>query len=384
MDRPTQAALLQRIFLHLDAGTTDMSAAPFLNPVSSYTSAARVADERAVLFRQEPLLVGLSTDAPARGSWFTQEDGEVPLLVTRGDSGVLHAFANVCRHRGARVAEGRGDGPGRFTCPWHGWTYDDRGRVLSQPCREGFPGMDENAGSLLRLPVAERHGLIFVRPTAGEEIDVDAHLDGAERELAPFDLARHVPFARRRLERRLNWKLVIDTFLEAYHVPALHERTLSPAILGSPALWDAFGRGGRMIAVRRSVTKVRDLPEAERDLLDHAVILYLLFPNTILIHQRDHVEVVQAWPGFSGPDSSDIVFALYTPGPIANEKARRHFQTNFDLLVGVIDDEDLTIGQQVQRGFHSGAHPEVVYGRNEPGLAHFHASIRAKLDGRTA
>lgn len=382
MDHPTQVALLRRLFAFSDAGTTEMGTAPATNPTASYTSPAQLARERAALFGREPLLVALGGDLPVPGSYLVHEDGGVPVLLVRRQDGTVAAFVALCRHRGAQVAAGSGTCRGRFTCPYHGWTYDDAGRLVAQPTAEGFAGIATGDLGLRSLPVAERHGMIFVRGVSdapGAPIDVDAHLGGATAELAPFDLAQYVAFARHRTERAMNWKLVIDGFLEAYHVPMLHSQTLGPGILGAPAAWDAFGRSGRMIALRRSFVAERDKPEAERRLLPHAVVLYALFPNTVLIHQIDHVELVQVYPG-RDPDHAVVIFTLYTPGAVTTDGARRHFQRNWDVLVRTIEDEDFRIGEAMQRGFHAAGSPPVIYGRNEPGLAHFHAAIAAALD----
>jgi hypothetical protein len=221
--------------------------------------------------------------------------------------------------------------------------------------------------------------MVFVRPSPGGAIDADEHLGGAQQELASLGLGTYVRFSRRELRVGMNWKLAIDTFLEAYHVSSLHKKTLRPTILGAPAAWDAFGRCSRMVAVRRSIEAVRRQPESEWNLLEHSVVLYQIFPNTMLIYQLDHVEVVQAYPADSGPDSSNVVFTLYTPVPVRSERDRRHFQKNFDLLLQVTEEEDFRLGEQIQRGFHVDGHDTVIYGRNEPGLAHYHRMIKAAL-----
>ncbi|HYC56840.1 MAG TPA: SRPBCC family protein [Candidatus Binatia bacterium] len=378
MDHATQVALLRRAFAMLDDGSTDMADAPYVNRVQTYTDVRRLEDERQLLFGQEPLLIALSSDLPAPGTYWTSSEGEVPLLLTRDKSGSVRALANVCRHRGARVAAGAGKAS-RWTCPYHGWTYDEGGSLVSMPCREGFEGIDSATLGLRSLPVCERHGMIFVIPRAGgDAIDVDAHLAGAQHELAAFGLAGYVPFARSVTTPAMNWKLTVDTFLEAYHVPSLHRQTLGPLILGSPALWDRFGRGGRLVAIRKSVHGMRSKPEDQWTLLEHATILYQLFPNVVLIYQGDHVELIQAYPGAS-PDCATVVFSLYTPGAVADEKSRRYFQANFELLVGTVCREDFVIGEQAQRGFHSGAQDSIIYGRNEPGLAHYHRMLNASL-----
>jgi phenylpropionate dioxygenase-like ring-hydroxylating dioxygenase large terminal subunit len=383
MDRATQVALMRRIFGFLERRATEMGAAPYVNPVSAYTCTARLARERERLFRAQPLFVGLSRDAAAAGAYFVHADSGVPILVVRAVDGALRAFVALCRHRGAQLAEGEGVSSGRFTCPYHGWTYDDRGALVAQPCREGFAGIDPGSLGLAPLPIAERHGMIFVRPGGGEPIDVDAHLGGAAAELAALGLDRYVRFARRAITPAINWKLAVDTFLEAYHVPSLHQDSLGAAILGCAAAWDAFGSSGRMVATRRSIAALRERPEPEWDLLAHAVVLWQLFPNTVLIHQIDHVEIVQAYPG-PDPASAQVVFALYTPEAAEDEKARRHFQRNFDLLLRVSAEEDFRLCERIQRGFAASDRP-VVFGRNEPGLAHYHRMIAAALeDGGTA
>jgi len=321
----------------------------------------------------------LSGDLPEPGSYLVHDAGGVPILVVRSADGRVRAFLDLCRHRGAQVVAGRGEGSGRFVCPYHGWTYDDSGALVGQPCRDGFTDIDRSRLGLRPLPVSERHGLIFARATDGPRIDVDAHLAGAEAELAPFGLAAYVPFASVERHYDINWKLAIDTFLEAYHVPSLHDGTLSPGILGTATAWDAFGRGGRMVATRRSVEEARGRPEVEWSLLEHAVILYLLFPNTMLIYQIDHVEVVQAYPTDASADRSTVTFSLYTPAAVTTDGARRHFQTNFDLLVQVVEREDFAITTRMQRGFHAANDAVVVYGRNEPGLAHYHRTLEAVL-----
>ncbi|HYB99104.1 MAG TPA: SRPBCC family protein [Candidatus Limnocylindrales bacterium] len=382
MDTATQRQLLQRAFRLLDADATDMAEAPYVNAVATYVDAEAARRERESLFAREPLLVAFSSELAAPGSYLERSEGPVPILLTRSQAGAVSAFVNVCRHRGARVVEGAG-AASRFTCPYHGWTYDGGGRLCAMPYGEGFRGIDRATLSLRALPVQERYGMIFVRSGGDERFDLDAQLGGAQRELAAFDLAAHVPFARSSVPVAMNWKLAVDTFLEAYHLPALHRQSLSPMILSVPSLWDAFGRGGRMVALRRSFLELRGLPEEQWRLIPHATILYQLFPNTVLIYQGDHAELVQAWPGAT-PDTCTVTFALLTPGPAGDEKTRRYFQSNFDLLVRTVCDEDFATGEKAQRAFCAGALESVIYGRNEPALAHFHRMVHSVLRDHAA
>src|SRR5262249_32860744 len=140
MDHATQVALARRILHFIDHDTTELAAAAYVNRVSTYTSPAQLERERALLFRDEPLFVGLRSDASEPGAYFTLTHTDVPILVVRSRSGQLNAFVDVCRHRGAQVVSGSGRSSGRFTCPYHGWTYDHDGQLVFQPCREAFTG----------------------------------------------------------------------------------------------------------------------------------------------------------------------------------------------------------------------------------------------------
>src|SRR5262249_47527022 len=160
--------------------------------------------------------------------------------------------------------------------------------------------------------------------------------------------------------------LVIDSFMEAYHLDFLHEATLRPMFHGNVSIFDAFGRNGRIAGVRSSVDRMTD-----GDLLPHVTLLYQLFPNAVLIHQQDHVELYQAFPDPLDPNTCETRLTLYAPHAPESDRERRHWQKNFELIDGVTTTEDFGACQKIQANLRAGAVPFVVLGRNEPGVAHF-------------
>ena len=377
----TRSELARRLDHYLETGTTAMAEAMFRNPVTAYTSEERLALEKRVLFREYPLLVGLSCQVAAPGDYLTDDDSGMPILVVRSKAGALQALANVCRHRGARVVDGCGSGKRAFSCPYHGWTYDLDGRLIDVPGEAGFPGLSREEHALRPLPVVEEHGLVWVVPApAGPSatIDIDAHLGGLAPELASFGFERWHHFETRTLRPRINWKMAVDTFLEAYHLATLHRASVAPIFVGNVCASDRFGPHHRMIAVRRSFAEPRDRGEAERDLLRHTIELYTLFPNAVFVHQADHDELWRMFP-CSAPDDCSVHLSLYVPEPATTEKARRHWAANLQLAIDAVDREDFRLGEGIQRGFRSGAQEHVTYGRNEPALIHFHRSLRRAL-----
>jgi Ring hydroxylating alpha subunit (catalytic domain) len=163
-----------------------------------------------------------------------------------------------------------------------------------------------------------------------------------------------------------------DTFWEAYHIKVLHAQNVAPLFVKNLAMFDAFGRNTRYIGVRKSIEKLRDLPQEKWDLIPHTTILMNLFPNTILVMQSDHAEIYRIFPA-----GAHVGESVATVSILASEPSPKWSRT-MDLLLGVVD-QDFTLGEGIQHNFESGAVRKVMYGRYENALEHFHRSIREAL-----
>ncbi|MGH7750626.1 MAG: aromatic ring-hydroxylating oxygenase subunit alpha, partial [Candidatus Dormibacteria bacterium] len=283
MDRHVELAVLDEFFDQHARRSTSMANEPHRNPAAAYVDPDRLTAEIDLLMRARPTLVALSPDLPATGEFRTVEVAGVPLLLVRGEDAVVRCYLNACRHRGGRVADGSGRAGRAFVCPYHSWTYDLDGKLLGQPQARGcFAGPGTQHSDLIPLPVAERFGMIFVRAGVDEPIDIAAELSGLAPELASHDFASYVVGAEHSGEWATNWKLAVDTFLEGYHIFALHRTTLSPDFLSAPCLTETAGDHGRMTVFRRSVVGLKELERAEWRLRPHTTIVYRIFPNVVL------------------------------------------------------------------------------------------------------
>jgi phenylpropionate dioxygenase-like ring-hydroxylating dioxygenase large terminal subunit len=382
MQHATQVALTRRVLDFAERGTTQLAEDVYFNPISSYTCPRQAERERELFFRGHPLFFGLSCELPKPGDYRAEELSGVPILVVRANDGALRAFLNVCRHRGAKVAAGSGSGKRAFVCPYHAWSYDLEGRLTK--LHPAFADLGCEARNLVQLPVAERYGLIWVKTTPGGEIDPDALLGGLASEIAAYKLDGYSRYKTVTLEKEMNWKLVIDTFLETWHVVTLHKATVAPIFQPNVNVFDAFGRNGRLIIPRRSILEAKTRPESEWDLLKHSAIVYTLFPNALLVWQGDHMETWRSFPIGTETGHCIAEATLFTPEPAVTEKARRHWDRNLDLLMNTVEAEDFPVCLDIQKGFAAGAQKHITFGRNEPGLSHYHRSIRAALGFETA
>ncbi len=384
MDHATQVDVIERWLQMHRAGATQLADDVMHIDTSVYTSPAWFAREQQALFRDGAVVACLTADVREPGDFVSLESGGVPIVVVRDDDGQLGAFVNACRHRATQVVHGCGTAK-NFACPFHNWTYARDGRLLGQPRSQGgFASLSKETLGLVALPVAEAHGLVFVRPGGGDPIDVDSVI-GAEiaHDLDRFDLAGHHVWDRMHREWNCNWKLILDTFTESYHVFALHGASVGPDYPGHVMVFDAFGPHLRIPVPRASILEFDHMPREQWDLLAHATVQYHLAPNTMVNHTIDHFILWRFEP--VGPGRTVAEMTMYTPVPRAshdvNDDWTKSMNAWFDLHDAVTRDEDYPESERIQRVLDSGRVPATVLGRNEGAVQHFHRAVRAAVGG---
>jgi phenylpropionate dioxygenase-like ring-hydroxylating dioxygenase large terminal subunit len=227
----------------------------------------------------------------------------------------------------------------------------------------------------VELPIEERHGLIWVVGTPGATIDVAAHLGpDIDAEFTAFALGDLVLERDTVLTEELNWKYVLDGFLEVYHIPKLHNGSIAPYIHGKYGLYDRFGQIGRLVAARKSLDTARLQPFEEMNFLRHVAVNYQVFPNTIIVWQGDHFEIWTAYPT-SAPGKCTVRIQSLVSRKMAGEEYRARWDRNWEILISTVVSEDWAISQQVQAGIPYLTEDRVIFGRNEPGLQHFHGEM---------
>lgn len=377
MRHERELELLDRVAASGDHQVGLYGPASAVEPAATYTDEAQFAREQEVLFRRGPVLMGLSSECAQPGSYLTASAGGIPVAVVRQHDGTLRAMVNACRHRGATLLDECGTDLRRINCGWHAWSYELDGRLHSRPMSFGaFDDVTIDCG-LLPLAVAEHHGLIFVRPTSTDPIDVDAHLHGAGDDMAAYALDRCVHVDTRTTTWKANWKLILDTFSESYHIRTLHRDSIAPVFTSGPTIFEPFGPHLVNVGFRKSLFDEFDKPPADRRLKPHATIQYFLLPNAMLCYQVDHVELWRLEPIDVG--TTRVTTSIFADSGPLSDKSRRYLEKNLELLLGVTGREDFPLCEQVQATLAAGALTNVVYGRIEPALVHFHRSVEQLL-----
>ena len=357
------------------------------SPLADFTCPDLLAEEKRVFFRETPLFMGLSADLPENGSYWADSETPLPILMTRDDEGTFHAFANTCRHRGAQVVpDGRGNRL-RFSCPFHAWTYSSRGDLIAVNRAERFGEFDKASRGLIELPAAERHGMLWVRPTPGDEIDVDALLGGLQDDMEHWELPTHSYGTSQVLSTNINWKLAIDTFGENYHFDVLHRETLANDIRGNLQTHDVFGQNYRMVfaSVNGFAAVSAEQPNIENWPFRRITLsVYFVYPNTIFLVDGAGVDVVRIFPDGDNPRKSRTAHSFYVRPQVKEFFEDPEFpdRTYENRLIGfnhVVAEEDYKLAESTQKCADSGIQSHVLFGRNEPALVHYHNAHRRGL-----
>lgn len=200
----------------------------------AYTSPERFAREGDAIFRRSWICFGREDWLAAPGDFFAFERFGEPLVALRDDAGAPRVLSNVCRHRWHRVAEGRGNRRS-LQCRYHLWSYALDGRLLGAPQMEGAADFDRAGCRLPELRVERWRGWLFLN-FDGSAAPLAPQLAGLDRHVAPYRPERMRSLAPLEYDSPWNWKVMIENFMESYHVPSVHPDTLEPGFPGA-ATW---------------------------------------------------------------------------------------------------------------------------------------------------
>ena len=358
-------------------------------PGWTYHSSALFELERTEVLLNHWQIAGHVGDLPAPGDWLTFDLLGERGLVLRGHDGKVRAFHNLCRHRGARLADGdAGHCKSAMVCPFHGWVYNLDGTLRGAARPESFGDMDRAEFGLKPIEMEIWHGFIFLRFLPGPQPSVAVLMSPFDADFAAYRAETLLPggtFDEWDFEPLpINWKSVRDVDNEGYHVAMAH-----------PALQDLYGRTYRDLVfpggLSQSVAEFGDQPgrlwsvrkyvalSAEQDWLpDHlrkAWTYYGLFPNSVIAFTPEGAQYYHDIP-FSC-DRTAVAGRLYRrPHETRADRAARYLAYRIDRETA-LEDQQLSIWSN--ESMKSSAFDDFHLSDLEFGVRAHHDSLRRLL-----
>ena len=374
-ERRVLVDIAARLLKHVDEGTTGSAPDPWRLDNRVYTDPELLARERATLFRQNPLLVCFSADLPEPGSFFTFDDLGVPVLLTRDRDRKVNAFLNACAHRGSRLKSGCGK-TDALSCPYHAWRFDLQGRLVRIAQESTFGPVDKSQYHLVRLPVEEKYGMIYVGVDPELKFTIDAHLGALAQYFELWNLGEMQLVGEHRFDTKNNWKLTVDTFFEGYHFSVVHKDSVGDYAFGNISAYDRFGPHQRLAYPNKSLLTLKDSAREQwtTAVFDHFQLIHYLYPNVSLLVSPTAVEFFQFYPGATVGECISRYRCYWRSDPSRSDQGRDP-QVHFKWVVQVVENEDYAISQTIQQTLNTGLRPFNTFGRNEPALIGIHEAL---------
>jgi choline monooxygenase len=334
----------------------------------------RVLDlELKTTFARSWQLVGREDQVREPGQYVTGELAGEPILVVRGNDGVLRGFFNVCRHHAAAVMEAPEGKANVLRCPYHGWTYGLDGQLRGTPDFGGVCNFDRASTGLVPLQADIWENWVFVKLDEGGPSLTEFLGEDLVAQIRPLGLAGLHFMERRHYTFDCNWKVFVDNYLDGgYHIPYLHK--------GLDSVLDyskyEIENGERHCLQSSPVVTEGAEPETGAVRTGERALYYWIYPNFMINWYEGVMDTNLVIP--HGVDRTEVIFDFYFPD-VVSEAGRERNRASID--VGQrIQDEDTAICKSVQRGLTSRAY---VAGRlsvrREAGEHLFHRLLHADL-----
>jgi len=330
-------------------------------PGEVYTDEGIFAWERLRLFHRSWFCIGLEHDVAEPGDVQPVTYAGVPLLLVRDYEGALRVFHNTCPHRGSELVEKPRNCRRKLVCPYHGWAFSLSGELARTPHaggagRHAFDGVDPQIIGLSRVRHACWCGLVFVN-LSGQATSFEEYIQPVLQRLGDIEAEepRYDTELATEMTLQANWKLVVENFVESYHVPSVHPELekINPMknhyqILGG---FSYVGQGGEAYAAEAR-SELAGLPLRKQIDVNCYEALYI-FPNLIIGPLANFMFVIIVDPLAANETRERLEYAFYTDealtdGLIEQRKANAEF-------LRLVNRQDIVICEKVQRGRRSPA-----------------------------
>jgi Rieske 2Fe-2S family protein len=354
-------------------------------PAEAYLSRDVFDWEQENLFERSWVCVGRADDLGEPGDQKAVRIGREGVLLVRDRDRALHAFYNVCRHRGHELLEpGTARNVRAIKCPYHAWVYSLQGTLAGSPRFGDVPGFDKSDYPLVPARLAEWHGWLFANASA-DAPDLDGHVGNLDELVEPWAPQRLLRAERHEYLVRANWKVITENYHECYHCASIHPALCkTPTDSGISIAPTGNWVGGSMELKDQAETmsmtgRSGGAPIPGLDPIRRRRVYYVgLFPNVLISLHPDYVMAHRLQPLSPGETLVECSW-LFPPETAERPGFDPSYAAEFwDLTNG----EDWLACESVQRGLASRGQRQGPFADGEDEVQAFMALVaRAYVEG---
>ena len=353
-DRNKLLGLAKRLLAHNLNGTTDQADGIMVKPVADYTDNKIISSEVNKIFYDHPIPIALSAEFKENNSYKAAKVIDTPLLITRGEDGVVRTFINICKHRGAPVCpEGSGK-KSKFNCTYHGWMYNNTGDLVNIFKSDTFGDIDKSKIKLTEIFCEEKSGFIWACLNPDIKYDLNKWMNGFDAELDDIDLENWYLFKSIKINGPM-WKICWDGYTDGYHHHMVHPETVGKNTIVNLIAHDTYGPHQRFAFGLKNIDELSDIEEKDWEPENHLRLIHSVFPNSsISAIQNEHclVSIIFPSPDLQETITTQYILCLKEPKTKEEIKKAEDFA---ELSRAAIIDEDYPINFKIQETIHSKA-----------------------------
>lgn len=351
-------------------------------PAGRYVDSGFLALENELLWKRSWLYAGHRDQLSEPGSWFLTRNTGSPIIIVRDLDDQIRAYYNTCRHRGAPlVKEEAGQGRG-FVCGYHGWSYTLDGRLVAVRDKRDFVDLDFACRGLTPVHCDTLGGWIFINEDDDEPPPLRQFLEPLATELEQFQPEKLTLVDSRGYDVECNVKVLLDAFLEVYHLKSIHQNTVDRFLDHRGTTITLWPNGhSRMTTPNRrpewvdpgtiGMPEIPTVTEIPRD----NNVSYYIFPNIVMPPSATGMPMLVFWP--TSDRTMRIECHWFSP-PFGPEGKSPLWETrirNFERIL----DEDLQFAPQIQESLESPGFKGMTLCYQERRIYHYHSEMDRKI-----
>jgi len=348
-----------------------------LIPTERYTDPAFYELEKERVFARTWLFVGHESEWAESGAYRQMTRSGAPIVVVRGEDDALRAFYNSCRHRGAPVTRDECGTARRLTCQYHSWSYGLDGGLRAVPDSRSFTELDKDALALVPVRCEVWDGWVFINEDINAQPLVE-YLGPLAEQMSEINGPAMRAVGTQVHHLACNWKLMVDAFLEVYHVRTVHPDNAALLYNDQSVTVSMLPNGHSRLSVEKH-DMFRDMPLVSEENDNPAVPLlwrqtstsYGIFPNIVVPMDTGAFTFLCMWP--TSDTTTELELRWYAPAWAGDEVPQEHIDrmSLFDTVMA----QDTANMAPIQASISSpGARPFQI-GWHERLIHHFQRAV---------